>query len=185
VTQSFIAHKFGGTSVQDAARIAHVGALLAAREDAAQVIVVSAMKGVTDALIELVRGAAASSPEWEGALHLLEERHTQAVAGLLGTDGGALDAELRAEFAELGDILRAQARIGAVSNDILALVSGLGEVWSARLLAAWFRSKGLEAEYLDARDALVVRDEPLGMAVDWEASGARSRPGARSAPARA
>src|SRR6185436_4670666 len=58
-------------------------------------------------------------------------------------------------------------------------------VWSARLLSAWFARGGHAVECLDARDVLVVRDEPLGMAVDWEASGKRlaawraARPGAR------
>ena len=48
-----VVHKFGGTSVADAERYRHVAQLLLAREESLQVTVVSAMKGVTDALIEL------------------------------------------------------------------------------------------------------------------------------------
>ena len=53
-----IAHKFGGSSLADAQRIAHVAALLAARNDEQQVIVVSALQRVTDELLAL--GAAAA-----------------------------------------------------------------------------------------------------------------------------
>ena len=47
-----VVHKFGGTSVADAERYRHVAQLLLAREESLQVTVVSAMKGVTDGLIE-------------------------------------------------------------------------------------------------------------------------------------
>ena len=56
-----IVHKFGGTSVADAERYRHVARLLLARDEGQQVTVVSAMKGVTDALIELARMAGAEA----------------------------------------------------------------------------------------------------------------------------
>ena len=45
----WIAHKFGGSSVANAARYQAVARLMLARQDEAQVVVVSAMQGVTDA----------------------------------------------------------------------------------------------------------------------------------------
>lgn len=57
-----VVHKFGGTSVADAERYRHVAQLLLAREETVQVTVVSAMKGVTDALIELAELAAQDRP---------------------------------------------------------------------------------------------------------------------------
>jgi len=181
-----VAHKFGGTSVQNAERLAHVGRLLLERDDPSQIVVVSAMKGVTDALIGLVHAAARNAEEWPADLAALERRHLETVQALLGEREGGLATALRAEFTELTDILRAQGRIGAVSVDILALVSGLGEVWCARILTQWFRGNGHDAHFLDARDVLVVEADPLGMAVDWAASTARldlwlaSHPGKRA-----
>ena len=58
-----VAHKFGGSSVADAARYRHVAQLLGERDDPVQVTVVSAMKGVTDALIALA-DAAARNESW-------------------------------------------------------------------------------------------------------------------------
>ena len=59
-----IVHKFGGTSVADAERFRHVAGLLLARDEDEQITVVSAMKGVTDALIELCELAARSRNDW-------------------------------------------------------------------------------------------------------------------------
>ena len=59
-----IVHKFGGTSVADAERYRHVARLLLARDEYEQITVVSAMKGVTDALIELCGLASRSRGEW-------------------------------------------------------------------------------------------------------------------------
>jgi aspartokinase/homoserine dehydrogenase 1 len=39
---------------------------------------------------------------------------------------------------------------------MLELVAGLGEVWSAQTLAAYLKSTGHEADWVDARDVLVV-----------------------------
>src|SRR2546425_7908933 len=52
-TLTNVAHKFGGTSMADATRIRHVAELVRARPEATQIVVVSAMSGVTDALLAL------------------------------------------------------------------------------------------------------------------------------------
>ncbi|MDP9347813.1 MAG: lysine-sensitive aspartokinase 3, partial [Gemmatimonadota bacterium] len=44
--------KFGGTSVEDAAAFERVASIVAARRDAAPVVVTSAMSRVTDALVD-------------------------------------------------------------------------------------------------------------------------------------
>ena len=57
-TRRFVAHKFGGSSMRDAERIRGVADILLAREGERQIVVVSAMQGMTDALIDLVQRAA-------------------------------------------------------------------------------------------------------------------------------
>lgn len=81
---STVVHKFGGTSVADAERYRHVAGLLLARPESLQVSVVSAMKGVTDALIELAHLAAQGDAGWQEAWHALRARHRGAAVALLG-----------------------------------------------------------------------------------------------------
>ena len=163
------AHKFGGSSLADAARIRHVADLLLAADEPRQVTVVSAMKGVTDALIDLA-DAATAARDWRPALLALRQRHLEAARSLLGDDASDLKAWLTAQFEQLAGLLQATAVLGAPGRPAFERIQGLGEVWSARLLWAHLVSRGAECALLDAREVLRVRHEELGVAVDWPAS---------------
>jgi aspartokinase/homoserine dehydrogenase 1 len=166
-----VAHKFGGTSVADAERIRHVADVLLARPDERQVIVVSAMKGVTDGLIALVQNAARGDASWAAELGALAERHRAAVHALFGDQAPeGLEAFFEREFARVAAMLETQAAIGAVSTDLLQLISGLGEIWSSRMLDEHLRGRGAASLWLDARELLVVVHDPLGAQVDWPAT---------------
>ncbi|HEX5052100.1 MAG TPA: bifunctional aspartate kinase/homoserine dehydrogenase I [Planctomycetota bacterium] len=164
-----IAHKFGGTSVADATRIAHVVDILVARNEP-QVVVVSAMKGVTDALIDLVHRAAARDGAWRTGVDELAVRHAAAASALLGEHAEPVLAWLRSEFAALHDLLHAQALVGSVADDLLDFICGLGEVWSSRLVDAALRARGAPSCWLDAREVLVVESSDLGAVVQWDVS---------------
>jgi len=168
-----VVHKFGGTSVADADRYRHVARLLLQRPERMQVTVVSAMKGVTDGLIELARMAAAGSPQWRDAWYALRARHRGAAASLLGEHSGASVEWLDARFDELAELLAALAVIGGLPDDVLDRVQGLGEVCSAHLLGHHFLAIGEDCAVLDARDVLVVDHGELGVNVDWETSAKR------------
>jgi aspartokinase/homoserine dehydrogenase 1 len=167
-----VAHKFGGSSVADAARYRHVAGLLAARPESHQVTVVSAMQGVTDSLIALTDEALAGRP-WKPRWDVLREKHLEAVQDLGGFDTGQAHAWLVAQFDELAALLGAITLLGPSGAGAAARVHGLGEVWSARLLGAALAAQGASAAVLDARDVLVVGRNELGVAVDWEASARR------------
>ncbi len=165
-----VAHKFGGSSVMDADRYRHVAQLLLARDEAEQITVVSAMKGVTDALIELANLAAKGDAQWQERWHELRARHRAAAVALLGEHSGAVVEWIDERFAKLHEILAALAVIGGLPDEVLDRVQGLGEVCSARLLGEYFRQLGHEAAVLDAREVLVVERNELGVHVDWAVS---------------
>lgn len=169
---AFIAHKFGGSSVADASRYRHVAMILAARDDTAQITVVSAMKGVTDALVALA-DAAARGEDWQAAFASLHERHRATARELLGQHADLTCAWIDAQFQELAAILGAITLLGPSGEAAKDRVHGLGEVLSARLLADALRGLGHDAIALDAREVLVVGRNELGIAVDWDTSAAR------------
>lgn len=168
-----VVHKFGGTSVADADRYRHVAKLLLDRDEQQQVTVVSAMKGVTDALIDLAGAAAAADPAWDERWHELRARHRGAAAALLGEHSGATIEWLDARFERLREILAALAVIGELPQEVLDRVQGLGEVFSAHLLGHHLQVLGEDADVLDARDVLVVNHGELGVDVDWKSSAAK------------
>jgi aspartokinase/homoserine dehydrogenase 1 len=164
------AHKFGGSSLADASRIAAVVDILVARDES-QVVVVSAMRGVTDTLIALANLAATEEQEsWQSKACELQQTHLTAADALLGTDVGLVSEQLAIGFAELHELLHAQSLIGAVSPDLLRLISGLGEIWSAQLVDAKLRARGADSQWLDARKVLVVEHNDLGATVQWQES---------------
>jgi aspartokinase/homoserine dehydrogenase 1 len=179
-----VAHKFGGTSLATPERMQHVANLLRARDDAVQVVVVSAMSGVTDALIRLAHLAAARDPSWSNACLDLERKHLEAARVLLDGHQGPTVAKLENDFAHLRDLLHALNLLGAPSKEALAYIQGLGEVFSATLLSAHFREIGEDCAFLDAREVLVVRHEELGAVVEWEESAARLAAWRSAHPAR-
>jgi bifunctional aspartokinase / homoserine dehydrogenase 1 len=171
-----VVHKFGGTSVADADRYRHTAGVLGReRGDGRRAVVVSAMSGVTDALVRAVELARLRDPGHEAALGALYQRHRETITGLL--DGDARDplvAALDREVADIADVLRVCWLLRSASRGALELVSGFGEVWSARLLAASLAKDGTDAAWLDARDVVVVAEPGDGPAViDWAATRAR------------
>lgn len=168
-----VVHKFGGTSVADADRYRHVARLLQARDEDVQVTVVSAMKGVTDALIELAELASRGQEEWRERWHELRARHRGAAVSLLGEHAGATLEWLDERFEQLAQILAALGVIGELPREVLDRVQGLGEVLSARLLGDYLRTLGEDCSVLDARDVLVVDRSDLGVDVDWTISAQR------------
>ena len=168
-----VVHKFGGTSVADAERYRHVAQLLLAREEAEQITVVSAMKGVTDALIGLAEMASGNLAEWRERWHELRARHRGAAVALLAENAGPTLEWMDQRFEQLAEILAALAVIGELPKEVLDRVQGMGEVFSARLLGDYLAAGGEDCAVLDARDILIVDRGDLGVDVDWLQSAQR------------
>lgn len=151
--------KFGGTSVEDALAFAQVAQILRAQREY-PVAVVSAMSGVTDALIASMRIAA------EGgiakAIRSLEEhfeRHLR-VAGSLGTTARArtqlLVEHTRREIIELLNTVAIKRTTNGRLQDSIA---SHGERLSANLLTIILGEYGLPAFYVDARSCILTDEE--------------------------
>ncbi len=80
----WIVHKFGGSSVADADCFARVASLLEALPPGRLAVVLSACRGVTDALLGLISLAEQQDEAFREALASLRERHAQIAEQLLG-----------------------------------------------------------------------------------------------------
>jgi aspartokinase/homoserine dehydrogenase 1 len=169
---ALIAHKFGGSSLADARCIAHVADLLTARDDEAQVVVVSAMAGVTNELIALAHDAAQQTEGWRQRLSTLHERHLDTARVLCGEHHclDALEASLNQRFGLLEQLFDSLGLMRSAPTEAVELIAGLGEVCCAELLSGRLHALDQPGEFLDARDVLRVRPTALMVAVDWAAS---------------
>ena len=151
-----IVAKFGGTSVADAEAIGRLAGIVRGRLEEQPLIVVSALSGVTDALLKLVRRVGSDGrPATDAALKVLLDRHEQVARELPGA-ASALDA-IVAEAAEVGDLL-SELRDRPVTPADLDAVAGLGELWSSRLVAAALAGNGMDAVWVDVRPLMVTDD---------------------------
>lgn len=183
-------HKFGGSSLADAECIAHIAALIGDRtEDAGQAIVVSAMAGVTNALLNLANLAAQSSQageDWKQPFVALRDRHLETAKQLVdeGESQTQLLSQLEARFVTLEQLLSSLALMGWASTEVLELISGFGELMSAELLTARLHYCGQEAVFVDAREVLRTKPTALMVTVDWDASRGHLEALMQSHPAR-
>ncbi|MDH3532867.1 MAG: bifunctional aspartate kinase/homoserine dehydrogenase I [Gammaproteobacteria bacterium] len=169
-------HKFGGSSLADADCFRRVGGLLLAYSDERIGAVVSAMSGMTDALLRLAMLAERDANEFGDELQAIGQRYTQTARELVSGDRliGVLDA-WRQDADDIMDVLRAIALVKSAPQRSRDVVAGYGEIWSARLLAAYLGQQSAErgGTWIDARDVIVVSHTELGPTVLWDASRAR------------
>jgi len=166
----WVVHKFGGTSLAGAERYRSAARVLEAQPGDRKAVVVSAMAGVTDGLLEIL-DLARRHEAYTPRLELLVQRHFETARELL--EGAARERVQRAIEAgakDIEDVLRAVWLSRTYSEQILDLVSGYGELWSAQLLEAHLRSHSPAVAWLDARTVLVVEQVETGPAVDWRTS---------------
>jgi aspartokinase/homoserine dehydrogenase 1 len=178
-------HKFGGTSLLDAQRIRRAGELAMADGGERRAIVVSAMGGITDELYAICAAAEARDGAWRGRFSDALDRYRGAARELLGAEVDGFIASLDEDARGLEDLIRAAWLLGTAGEESKAFVVGHGELWSARLLAAHLRSLGHEAESIDARDVLVVEENPTtGIRVDFLTTAEKLRGLGQGAPTR-
>ncbi len=160
--------KFGGTSVEGATAFRNAAGLVADRRDLRPVVVVSAMAGFTDALIESVAqalsdGTAAGSRKSLAELEKHFERHLRVIETLLDKETGRM-IELvdrrRGEVTELLD--KAVLEVGTDPKRRKyfedAIVSH-GERLSAALFAAVLTENNVSSRDVDARHCVITDDE--------------------------
>lgn len=165
----WITHKFGGTSLADVDAYRTVAAIVEGFGGQRQAVVVSAAAGTTDTLIDLVDRAGRGEVAFDGLTESLRSRQTGLVEGLLRESTAlGLVSQLDKEFGDIGDVLRATRVMRTAVENAVGAVAGLGEVWSARLMAAYLEQQGIDSTWLDAREILVVRTAEPAPAVDWE-----------------
>jgi bifunctional aspartokinase / homoserine dehydrogenase 1 len=170
---SLLVMKFGGTSVGGAAAIESLAAITRDQRAAwGQVaVVVSAMSGVTDLLIEGARTAAGGDRlTYLDIARRLRDKHAAALAELVGateaaaSDRSAVGDEIERLVDEFELLCHSVSVLGEVSPRALDAISGLGERMSARLVAAVLRARDIPAEALDATE-LVLTSADFGNAI--------------------
>ncbi|KAG1680976.1 hypothetical protein FOA52_009935 [Chlamydomonas sp. UWO 241] len=172
----WVVHKFGGTCMATAERMAAVAQLAIDDPAKSKLVVVSACGShatspvkVTDLLLNMMTRAVAGDKNAFEDLSKIRAKHA-------ATAGELLSSELLAEFLAVldEDITNIRAMLQAMSIARMSAdafsdyVVGHGELWSARLLTMVCRQMGADVAFMDARDVLVVTPTEDGTSVDLD-----------------
>jgi aspartate kinase len=162
--------KFGGTSVGDASCIARAAAIVkSAAAERPVAVVVSAMSGVTNRLIDAAHHAEAGEAEYATNVVVeLRSQHEKALQALVSAPSRAAEVEkaLANVLAELERLLQGTALLRELTPRALDAISGMGERLSAPLLAAALNELGVSSVAVSATEVIVTdphhgRAEPL------------------------
>lgn len=149
-----IVAKFGGTSVADAAAVGRLIEIVGSRISERPLVVVSALAGVTDALLDLARQAdTEDATSLDQAVGSLVHRHAQMAHALPGAgpalDFIAADAEqLRGELVQMEDRVATPAQLDSLA--------ARGELWSSKLVAGALAGCGMDAVWVDVRPLMIT-----------------------------
>ncbi len=170
---SWVVHKFGGSSVADATCFRRVAQIIETRGARKLAIVLSACRGVTDALYAVV-ALAERREDTAASLTALRTRHAEIAETLLPPEEAKsyLD-ELGNDLRDIEGVLHTVRLTRTAAPNVRDLVAGYGEIWSSKLFARFLVARGEsrnETHWVDARQVVVVEWGPLGPTVDWERS---------------
>ena len=126
---------------------------------------------VTDLLLELVHAAAIRNNEDINInMSQIRDKHQACIAELLGLNNEVsrnILNQIESDLKDISDLLRAVMLMKTAHEQILELVSGYGEVWSASIMTALLNKEGLNFKFLNARDVLFINEDTK---VLWEES---------------
>ncbi len=164
--------KFGGSSVKNAENISKVIAIIKnAIVTDRTIVVVSALGGITDLLLQCSKLASEADETYKEKLQEAELRHLTAVKELLPlTQQSAILSQVKTLCNQIEDICNGIFLLGELSERTKDRIVSYGEILSSQIIAASLKADLNECEWKDSRE-LIVTDSNFGAAsVDFAAT---------------
>ena len=163
--------KFGGTSVGAPAQIDQAARIVYGMRDRKPIVVVSAMGGVTDALLQAGEAAVTGQTrQREDKLWEIRSRHDQAINELFKDRSIAVsiqDTE-RIIWEEIQKVFTGVSLLREMSPRSRDLISSFGERLIVPVFAQYLMTLGQETAPIDAREYVITSEESDFLLVDFE-----------------
>ena len=158
-------YKFGGTSMKNADALEQVGNLVTNSDAENLIVVVSAMGGMTDALLQF------SETQDSKLIEDIQSLYIETSDSLVKNVSSRLSLieAFKEDIQEIREIakLKDHASLSIEENEIL----GFGEIWTSKLLHAYLSAMGeIETSWLNPMDFLIIQNEDMGANVNWSKS---------------
>lgn len=157
--------KFGGASIKDSTGVKNVCDIIRSQSRPDNVIVISAMGKVTNALEKITDAILFNSAEVDSLISELRDQHHLIAKELFPSDTAILDLidSLLAEIYWVAE----DAQLKNYDYEYDQIVC-FGELLSTRIVAAYLNASGIPCEWIDARDLIRTDDSFREGQVDWQ-----------------
>lgn len=169
--------KFGGSSVGSAETIEKVTAIIReAAEGGECAVILSAMQGTTDALIEAGRSAERGDDGYLEILSRIGDAHAETIRKLFGdVSSNAVADFVDDTLRELENLCEGVRLVRELTPKTLDRILSFGEIVSSRIVAERLSRQGVSNEWIDSR-RLICTDSNYGFAaVDFARTDLRIR----------
>lgn len=165
-------YKFGGASVKSAEGVRNLESIVSQADDNL-VVVISAMGKMTNALELVANSFFNHRPDLSDNLKAVFDFHDVIINDLFADGRNEVDALVNELYAKLNDILSHKPSL-SYDFEYDRIVS-FGELLSTTIVAAYLRSRGLNAEWVDIRRCIITDNNYREGNVNMEISESLSR----------
>ena len=153
--------KFGGTSVANAENIQLVKNIVQQQANSKRLcVVVSALGGVTDLLLDSAFLASQQKEEYRETFMLIEKKHLEVVKKLIPVQQqSSVMSFLKRELNTLETLLEGAFLIGETTPKLLDKILGYGELLSSKIIHSYFSAEGISCAYKDSREFIKTNNQ--------------------------
>lgn len=157
--------KFGGSSLKDWNLIRQVAAIVSSQSKQDNVIVVlSAMKGVTDLLLEAAHKALDGDTSYRELINAIEDKHKNVLTHITKEQlGQKWKAQVEQNLNDLRNVLYGVELIRECSKRSKDFIMSFGELLNCLQFTAVLEANGVAVRFLDSRD-VIHTDSSFGRA---------------------
>ncbi|MGB5435258.1 MAG: bifunctional aspartate kinase/homoserine dehydrogenase I [Maribacter sp.] len=147
--------KFGGTSVANAQNITLVKNIVSSSDNDKNIVVVSALGGITDLLLKAAELAALQDDTYKSLLKDIEDRHLQTIKELIPiASQSRILSKVKSELNALETLLEGAFLIGESTPKLSDKIVSYGELLSSYIIAEFFKEQGLDIVHKDSRELI-------------------------------
>jgi aspartate kinase len=161
-----IVMKFGGGALRDAEGVEQVANVTKSYADKNHdiILVVSALGGVTDSLVEMMTRITSAKKHWiEGAIDSLASTHIGAIHAIKDEKIAQRSIKtVRNQLDELKNVVLGMTHVGELTPRSRDLLLSFGERLSTPIMAAAIEAKGIKTKPLTGGEAGILTDENFG-----------------------
>ena len=164
--------KFGGSSVANADNINKIVSILEERLRSEKlIVVVSALGGTTDALLNSVVLASRGNDQYKEELQKIEIRHLEMTKQLIPVaQQSRVLSMVKQHCNEIEDICNGVFLLQELTPRTRDRIMSYGELLSSQIIAAKFESLGFKNKWVDARKIIITNSNFENAVVNFEVS---------------